>query len=127
MKRWAIARMDDHLSDGTLTPAFAKYDCNYRLWAKSGFNWCFGQIAARDLTDIGADVDIHIFPDSVLGMTVGDIPSGVRTTLRTKLEAAGFTFSAVRNSWSIRQLLNYVAGQLQNGISVEAGDVPDKE
>lgn len=126
MKRWAIARMIDDGAGG-IESAFNRYPCNTRIWSKSGFAWCFGQIATADLTPFNADPDIYVLPDGVMDMTVGQIPAGTRTILRTKLEAGGFTFVDVKTSWTIRQLLNYIKGQLDPAGTVEAGDVIDKE
>jgi hypothetical protein len=126
MKRWAIARMVDD-GFGGIESAFNRYRCNTRIWSKTGFNWCFGQIAAPSLTEINADPDIYVLPDGVMDMSVGTIPAGTRTTMRNRLEAAGFTFTDVKTSWTVRQLLNYLKAQLDPGGEVEQGDVPDIE
>jgi len=127
MKRWAIARMAEY-EPGSLDAKFSQYPgVNYRLWDKPGFGWCFAQIATNNLTQFDGDPDIYILPDGAMDMSVGSIPAGVRTALRTRLEAAGFTFWAVRTSWTVRQLLLYIARQLQPEIDVEAGDVVDIE
>ncbi len=59
-------------------------------------------------------------------MSVGSIPAGVRTTMRTRLESAGFVFTGVKTSWTVRQLLQYILQQVQPAINtVESGDVAD--
>lgn len=127
MKRWAIARMGDYDGDGSITPAFNKYPCNSRIWTKGGFNWCIGQIAAADLTTINADPDIYVLPDGAMDMALSAIPANIRTTMKNRCEAAGFSFVGVQNSWTVRQLLNFLAQQLQSWANVEAGDVIDIE
>jgi len=128
MKRWAIARMGDYEGDGAIVPKFNLYPCNSRIWSKQGFNWCFAQIAASDITGLQADPDIYILPDGAMDMSVGSIPAGVRTTMRTRLENAGFSFNDVKTSWTVRQLLVYLVKQIQPLIrTVEQGDVPDIE
>lgn len=127
MKRWFIARMGDYENDGGLTPAAIKYPCNLRIWSKPGFGWCFGQLAAADLTGINADPDVYVLPDGALDMLVSAIPAGVRTTMTNKLQAAGFATSAIKNTWSLRQVLVYLLQQLQPALStVEQGDVQDR-
>lgn len=125
MKRWAISKLGDFEGDGSVVPKLNLYTETSRIWTKPGFSWCFGQIASGDLTAMQADPDIYILPDGAMDMSVGSIPLAVRNTLRAKLEAGGFVFTDVRTSWTVRQLLTYVAGQLQPGINVEAGDIPD--
>jgi hypothetical protein len=126
MKRWAIARMIDD-GQGSLESAFNRYPCNTRIWTKPGFAWCFGQIATANITPIAADPDIYVLPDGVMDLSVGAIPVSVRNTMRTRLEAAGFVFYAVKTSWTVRQLLQYLKGQIQPVGDVEAGDVIDIE
>lgn len=125
MKRWAIAKLIDDGSGG-LESAFNRYPCNTRIWTKPGFAWCIGQVAAADLVAMLADPDIHILPDSTLDMSVGNIPVGVRNAMKTKLEAAGFVYTNVKTSWTVRQLLNYLAQQVNPEINIEQGDIPDK-
>lgn len=125
MKRWAICRLGDYESDGSLVPKLNLYTETSRIWSKEGFGWCFAQLAAADLTAMQADQDIYILPDGAMDMSVGSIPAGIRTTMRTRLEAAGFIFTDVKTSWTVRQLLTYLVRQLQPTINVEAGDVPD--
>ena len=125
MKRWAIARMGNYEGDGTIVPKFVAYTQTLRVWTKPGFNWCFGHIAAADVTAMQADPDIYILPDGTMDMDVSSIPTTIRNTMKTRLEAAGFSFADVKTSWTVRQVLNYLAGQIQTGINVEAGDIKD--
>ena len=128
MKRWAICRVGDFENEGTLVPKFNLYQCNSRIWTKPGFAWCIGQIAAPSLTEINADPDIYVLPDGAMDMMLSSIPSGTRTTMRNRLEAGGFVFTDVKNTWSVRQLLVYLAKQLQPALTtVEQGDVRDIE
>jgi hypothetical protein len=140
MKRWFIARMGDYENEGTLVPATLKYRPSgqlradllndpavpSRVWSKPGFGWCFGQLAVADITLLQADPDIYILPDGAMDMSVGSIPAGVRTTMRTRLENAGFVFTDVKTSWTVRQLLVYLLKQIQPPLNtVEQGDVID--
>ena len=126
MKRWAIAKMVD-AGDGNIESAFNRYRCNTRIWTKPGFSWCFGQIAAPSLVDMNADQDIYVLPEATLGMAVGSIPSAVRTTMRNKLEAGGFSFEGVKTTWTVKQLLMFLKGQLDPLGDIESGDVVDIE
>ena len=126
MKRWAITRIGDYENDGSRVPKIILYTSTIRMWSKPGLNWGFCQFAAGDLTAINADADIYVLPDGAMDMSVGSIPAGVRKTMRTRLEAAGFTFTDVKTSWTVRQLLNHIANQVQLGsVTVESGDVQD--
>lgn len=129
MKRWFIARMvEEEPGSGSYVPKVAAYGANYRVWSKDGFGWGFGQLAARNLTAMQADPDIMIFPDAVLDMTWGSVPSATRTAVRTKLEGAGFVYSGITTGWTIRQILVKLLQQLQPALnSVEQGDVVDIE
>jgi hypothetical protein len=128
MKRWFIAKLGDYEGDGSLISKVATYpNVNRRQWSKPGLTWCFGQLATNDITRFSSDADIYILPDGVMDMAVSAIPAGVRITMTTKLQAAGFTTSAIKVSWTIRQVLQYLKGQLQANTDVEAGDVVDIE
>ena len=132
--------MGDYENEGTRVPALNKYRPNgqlradllndpvapSRVWSKLGFSWAFGQVAASNLTAMQADPDIYNLPDGTMDMSAGSIPAGVRTTMRTRLEAAGFVFTDVKTSWTVRQLLQYILRQVQPAINtVESGDVAD--
>lgn len=126
MKRWAISKLGEY--EGTengIVPKVILYAGNVRLWAKPGFNWAFCQVASNDFTAMQADPDIYVLPDGTMDMSVGSIPAGVRTTMKSRLEAAGFVFTDVKTSWTVRRLLNYLVQQLQPTINVENGDIPD--
>lgn len=140
MKRWCICKMGDYENEGTRVPALNKYRPNgqlradllkdpvapSRIWSKPGFNWAFGQVAAANLSAMQADPDIYILPDGTMDMSVGSIPVNIRTTMKNRLEAAGFVFTNVKTSWTVRQLLQYVLQQVQPALdTVEAGDVAD--
>lgn len=132
MKRWFIARMGFYLAEDpdVRAPAVAKYTNNFRIWNSSQRlpNWCFGQCAAANFATIRADPDIYVLPDGALDMSVGSIPANVRTTMRNRLEAAGFTFTDVKTTWTVRQLLVYLLKQIQPPLdTVEQGDVQDIE
>ncbi len=128
MKRWAIARMGDYDGDGALTPAFNRHPCNSRIWSKPGFGWCIGQIAASNLTAINADPDIFVIPDGAMDNALSSFPVATRNNMQTKLTAAGFSYAGVKGTWTVRQLLVFLAKQLQPALdSVEAGDVRDIE
>lgn len=128
MKRWAICRIGDYENDGTLVPKFNVYSCNSRIWTKAGFGWCIGQIAAPSLTEINADPDIFVLPDGAMDNALSSFPVAVRNTMQNKLTAAGFSFAGVKTTWTLRQLLIFLAQQLQPALdSVEQGDVRDIE
>ena len=124
-KRWAICKMGEYDEPGFIVPKFNVYGANSRIWSKDGLNWCFGQVAHDNIAELQADPDIYVLPDGSLDMSVGSIPSAVRTTMRNRLEAAGFAFSEVKTTWTVRQVLNYLARQLQPGMDVDSGDVQD--
>lgn len=126
MKRWAVCRVGDYEGDGAIVPKFNVHNCNSRIWAKQGFGWCLGQIAAADLTAINADPDIFVLPDATLDMPLSTFSTAVRNNVRNKLSAAGFTISAIQNAWTIRQVFVYILQQLQPALgTVEQGDVAD--
>lgn len=140
MKRWFIARMGDYENASTNVPATNKYAPNgtlrsdllndptmpVRTWSRPGFAFCFGQLATSDITAVQADPDVYVLPDGAMDMSVGSIPAQVRQTMRARLEAAGFDFSAVTTQWTVRQVLVYLLQQIQPVLdSVETGDVPD--
>lgn len=128
MKRWAICRMGDYEGDGSNSQKFVVYPgVSFRSWTKPGFGWCFAQIATNNLAPLQADPDIYILPDGTMDMAVGSVPAGVRTTMKNKLEAAGFDYAAVKATWTVRELLLYLARQIQPQINVEVGDVRDVE
>lgn len=128
MKRWFIARVGDYEGDGALVPKVNLYECNSRVWSKAGFGWCFGQLAAKDLTPLQADPDIFLIPDGAMDNAISTFPVAVRNNMKTKLEAAGFLFTGVKTTWTVRQLLVYLLKQLQPTLdTVESGDVRDIE
>ena len=124
MKRWAICKMIE-VAPQEIDPAIAKYPGSWRIIHVPGRNWVLCQFSSINLTPIQADPDIYILPDGAFDMSVGSIPAAVRTTLRTKCEAAGFVFTDVKTSWTVRQLLNYLGSQIQQGFSCESGDVKE--
>lgn len=125
MKRWFIARMGDYEGDGSRVPATNKYVCNTRIWSNSTIAFCLGQLAAPDLTGINADPDIKLIPDASLDNLLSTIPTATRNAMITNLTAGGFNVSAVRNNWSVRQLLKHLKLQLQTDDNIESGDVRD--
>jgi hypothetical protein len=125
MKRWAIAKMGDWEQDGSSSPKLSMYPCNRSNWTKDGFGWAFCRFSAADITAIQADPDIYVLPDGVMDMSVGSIPVSVRNGMKTRLEAAGFVFTDVKTSWTVRQLLTYIVRQLQPTANVESVDVAD--
>ena len=117
--------MGQYEDDGSNSPKISVYTPTWRAWTKPGFGFAFVQFASSDVTVINADPDIYVLPDGAMDMSVGSIPAATRNTIKTRLEAAGFTFADVKTSWTVRQLLNYIARQVQTGIDVEVGDIPD--
>jgi hypothetical protein len=118
--------MGDWEGDGASVPRFNLYPCNSRVWTVPGSQWCVGQFAIADLTAISADAMIKILPDASMDSAWSTIPTAVRNRVKTDMEGAGFTW-AVQNTWTVREVLNYAAGQIQPGVNVEAGDVRDIE
>jgi hypothetical protein len=100
---------------------------NFRVWSKDGFAFGLGQLATNNLTPLLADPDIRIIPDASLDNLLSTIPTQTRQEMIAGLTNAGFGVSAVKNTWSIRQLLKHLKLQLQNDDNVEAGDVRDIE
>ena len=126
MKRWGVCKMTYDPVNQENVSAISKYDnVAWRIFHTTGRNWVLIQFAAADLTEIQADPDIYVMPEGVMDMSVGSIPANVRNTMRTRLEAAGFVFTDVKTTWTIRQLLNYLGGQIFANFNCEAGDVRD--
>jgi len=125
MKRWAICKLGEYEEPGILMPKVGLYTESRKTWSKSGFVWGVCRFSVGDLTAINADPDIYVLPEGALDMTIINIPSNIRTVIRQKCEAAGFVFSDVKTTWTVRQLLNYLAGQLQPGVDCTVFDVRD--
>ena len=126
MKRWFIARMGDYENDGANVPKVAIYPgVNFRMWSRPGFAFCLGQLAAQDLTALQADPDIKLIPDAALDNALSSIPKTTRDAMVAQLTDAGFDVSAVRTTWSVRQLLKRLKLQLQTDDNIESGDVRD--
>lgn len=126
-KRFAICRLGDFENDGTRVPKLNLYGCESRIWSKPGFDWCFAHVGSRRIAELQADPDIFVLPDAPMDTAVSSIPLAVRTAMRTRLESMGFVFTAVKTTWTIRQLLHYIAQQTQESINLESGDVRDQE
>ncbi len=128
MKRWFIARMGDYENDGGLSPKLTVYpNVNYRIWSKPGFGFCFGQLATNNLDQFAGDNDIRLIPDSGLDNAISSIPANLRNAMQAQLADAGFDMSAVRLTWTLRQLLKHLKVQLDNDDNIESGDVRDIE
>jgi hypothetical protein len=126
MKRWFIARMVD--IDGEIGPKVGTYpNVNYRIWSKDGFAFCLGQLATNNLTQFDDDNDIKIIPDAALDNLLSTIPLARRNAMITGLTNGGFDISAVKQTWSVRQLLKHLKLQLQADDNIESGDVRDIE
>jgi hypothetical protein len=125
MKRWFIARMGNYDGEGTVVPATNKYVANTRIWSKPGIDFCLGQLGAASLVGINNDPDIKLIPDAALDNLLTTIPAAVRSAMIVNLTEAGFDVSAVKGSWSIRQLLKHLKLQLQTDDDIESGDVRD--
>ena len=126
MKRWFIARMVE--VDGEIMPKVATYpNVNHRTWSKDGFSFGLGQLATNNLTQFSGDTDIRLIPDAALDNALSTIPTATRQAMSAALTDAGFNVSAVKNKWSVRQLLKHLKAQLQTDDDVETGDVRDIE
>jgi hypothetical protein len=125
MKRWFIARMVEIAPDEWAPQVAAHAGVNWRAWSKDGFGFALGQLAASDLTAIAADPDIKLIPDAALDNTLNSLSSATRTALTNNLAAAGFDIAAVRNTWTVRRLLQHLKLQLQADNDVDAGAVPE--
>jgi hypothetical protein len=125
MKRWAVCKVGDYEGDGSRSPKITQYTPNWRAWTAPAKAWSFVQFAADDLTAIQADNEIHILPDATLDATWGTIGTAIRNAIVTKLTAAGFDTGSIKTAWTIRQVLVYLAGQIQPLVNLEAGDVVD--
>lgn len=130
MKRWCIARMIA-ADDGDRSPAYLKYatqqnPINHRLWSNDADDWAIAEIACRNIGQLQSDPDIVIFPDAMLLDVRWDMfPSGTRTNLLNKAQAANFQTAAVGPNWANRDLLSYFVGQRQAGINIEQGHLSD--
>ena len=126
MKRWFIARMVE--VDGEIMPKVATYpNVNHRTWSKDGFAFGLGQLATNNVTQFSGDTDIRLIPDAALDNALSTIPTATRRAMSAALTDAGFNVSAVKNQWSVRQLLKHLKAQLQTDDDVETGDVRDIE
>lgn len=127
MKRWFIARMVE-TEPGSLGPKVETYPgVNFRIWTKPGFGFCLGQLATNDVNQFDGDGDIRLIPDASLDNLLSSIPLATRNAMSTALTDGGFNVSAVRNTWSIRQLLKHLKVQIQADDVIDAGDVRDIE
>lgn len=123
MKRWFIARMVEIAPDEWAPAVAAHAGTNWRAWSKDGIGFALGQLAAPDLTAISADPDIKLIPDAALDNTLSSLSGAARTALTNNLTAAGFDVDAVRNTWTIRRLLQHLKLQLQTDNDVDAGSI----
>jgi hypothetical protein len=123
MKRWFVALLVTD-ADGNTSPKVEQYvRVNYRIWTKDGFGWCFGQLATDNVSQFDGDNDIFVLPDASLDNAFSTIPTSVRNAMLNTLQAAGFETSDIKTTWTIRQVLQYLKGQLQTDNDVESGDV----
>lgn len=127
MKRWFIARMVE-VEPGEVVPKVSTYpNVNHRIWSKDGFAFCLGQLATNNLTQFDGDNDIKIIPDAALDNLLSTIPLATRNAMITGLTNGGFDISAVKQTWSMRQLLKHLKLQLQDNDNLENADVRDIE
>jgi hypothetical protein len=127
MKRWFIARMVE-VEPGEVVPKVSTYpNVNHRIWSKDGFAFCLGQLATNNLTQFDGDNDIKIIPDAALDNLLSTIPLATRNAMITGLTNGGFDISAVKQTWSMRQLLKHLKLQLQDNGNLENADVRDIE
>ena len=127
MKRWFVARMVQ-IGPDEIGPKVATYpNVNFRVWSKDGFAFGMGQLATNNLTPLLADPDIRLIPDASLDNLLSTIPTQTRQEMITGLTNGGFDVTAVKNTWTFRQLLKHLKLQLQADDNVEAGDVRDIE
>jgi hypothetical protein len=127
MKRWFVARMVE-VSPDEIGPKVATYpNVNFRIWSKDGFAFCLGQLATNNLTQFDGDPDIRLIPDASLDNLLSTIPTQTRQSMITGLTNGGFDVTAVKTTWSFRQLLKHLKLQLQTDDNIESGDVRDIE
>jgi hypothetical protein len=127
MKRWFVARMVED-GPGNIVPKVSMYpNVNMRVWSKDGFAFGLGQLATANLTPLQADPDIRLIPDASLDNLLSTIPTQTRQEMITGLTNAGFNVTAVKNTWTFRQLLQHLKLQLQADDNIESGDVRDIE
>lgn len=128
MKRWAICRMVWNAEgDPGWEPAIAKYRANWRIVHKGSPSWVLCQFSTDDITQIGSDTDIKVFPDATLDMQFGSFGPVVRNALLTRLADAGFETSGIKQTTTIREILNLLGRQIDPTFNCEAGDVPELE
>lgn len=127
MKRWFIARMVE-IEPGEIAPKVATYpNVNFRVWSKDGMAFGLGQLATNNLAQFNGDGDIRIIPDAALDNLLSSIPTATRAAMITALQDGGFNTSAIRTSWSLRQVLQHIKRQLQGDDVIDSGDVRDIE
>ncbi|HMM52281.1 MAG TPA: hypothetical protein PKD87_11775 [Burkholderiaceae bacterium] len=129
MKRWFISRMvEEEPGSDSWVPKVATYpNVNWRGWSKDGFAFALGQVATNNMSQFAGDPDIKLIPDAALDNLLSSLAPATRTALQNGLTAGGFDISAVKNTWSIRQLLKHLKLQLQADDNIESGDVRDIE
>ena len=135
MKRWFLAKLDFYEEPenegGALVPKTNLHTTsnggpiNTRIWSRPGFGWCFGQLATDTLTSMNADPDIYILPDASLDISWSTVPSGKRTEVKNRVADAGFNFTGIKTSNTIREILQHLKKQVQIDDDIESGDVKD--
>jgi len=126
MKRWCICRVGEYEEAGVRMPKVGLYTEKRKTYPHPTKEWALCRFGIADLTPVQADPDIYLIPDGALDMTISNIPIAQRNALKNWLEARGFVFTDVKTSWTVRQLINYLAGQLQPGIDATLFDVSDE-
>ena len=127
MKRWFIARMvEEEPGSDSWVPKVGMYpNVNYRIWSKDGFAFALGQLGTNNIDQFDGDNDIRLIPDAALDNLLSSLSQATRTAMQNGLTNGGFDISAVKNTWSFRQLLKHLKLQLQADDNIESGDVRD--
>lgn len=125
MKRWFIARMVE-LEPNEIGPKVSLYpNVNFRIWSNDVHAFCIGQLATNNLDQFAGDPDIKLIPDAAMDNTLSTLPAATRSAMQTQLTEGGFDVSAVKNTWTIRQLLKHLKLQISAGDNIESADVRD--
>lgn len=80
-------------------------------------------VSAPDHTALLADADMDALPDVSLDVAWTAVPLAVRNTIRTRLQARGFSVAEIVAGRTYRQILRFLMRQLDSTADENAFDV----